>query len=63
MTDNQTVAAIRRRLEHSISPQTAAQASDGMTVENIKQFIAYTFMPSDAQLTRLASYLGVKQHG
>jgi len=59
MTSKQ-INAIRRRIEHSISPATAAQAGDGMTVDNIKQFICFYFLPSDIQLTRLANYLGVK---
>ena len=54
------VDAIRRRCWHSISPTTAAMAGDGMTQADIQQFIAGTFLPSPAQLTRLANYLGVK---
>jgi hypothetical protein len=54
------VDRIRQRCWHSISPQTAAQAGDGMTMADIQQFIAGTFLPSPAQLTRLANYLGVK---
>ena len=33
---------------------------DGLTQANLQQFIAFRFTPSDAQLTRLANYLGVK---
>ena len=54
------VDAICRRIRHSISPTTAMVAGDGMTLRDIQSFIAYTFTPSDAQLTRLANYLGVK---
>jgi len=53
------VDKIRRRVWHSISPCTAAQAGDGLTQAQLQQFIAGTFLPSDIQLTRLARYLGV----
>ena len=45
---------IRKRVWHSISFQTAAQAGDGMTQADIQSFIAGTFTPSDVQLTWLA---------
>jgi len=54
------VNAIRRRVEHSLSPATASAASDGMTVANLQQFVAGNFLPSEVQLTRLVNYLGVK---
>ena len=55
------VEAIRRRIEHNISPYVAAHAGDGCTVENIKQFVAGAFMFSDAQLVRLANYFSISK--
>jgi hypothetical protein len=52
------VDAIRRRVEHSLSPQVASFA--GLTLENLQQFVAGPFLPDDAALIRLANCLGVK---
>ena len=54
------VDAIRRRVWHSISPHTAAMAGDAMTQADLQQFIAHTFLPSDAQLRGLANYFQIK---
>ena len=54
------VDAIRKRVWHSISQTTADQAGDSLTQANLQQYIAGTFLPTDAQLKRLAAYLGVK---
>ena len=53
-----TINKIRNRVWHSISPQVANQAN--LTIQNLQQFIAGTFMPSDLQLQQLANCLGVK---
>lgn len=55
-----TINKIRQRTFHSLSPYTAQQAGGGMTVANLQQFCACAFMPSDAQLVRLANYYGIK---
>ena len=47
-------------MAHSISQTTADQAGDLLTQANLQQYIAGTFLPTDAQLKRLAAYLGVK---
>ena len=53
------VNKIRNRCWHSISPDAARAAGEGMTVADIKQFIAFRFLSTPSQLQRLACYLGV----
>jgi hypothetical protein len=54
------VDKIRKRVWHSISQETANQAGEGMQQRDLQSFIAFQFLPSEIQLTRLANYLGVK---
>ena len=44
---------IRRRVEHSLSPYTAAIGGDGLTLYQLTQFVCFHFFPSDVQLRRL----------
>lgn len=52
--------AVRKRVIHSLSPQTAAMA--GLQVQHLQQFTetARTFEPSDEQIADLARYFNIQ---
>lgn len=53
------VEAVRRRVFHSLSPDTAQVAGEGTTLQMLQQFLCRNHTLSDAALTRLAHHLGV----
>jgi hypothetical protein len=46
--------ALRHRCWFSLSPQTAAAGN--MSLNDLKQFIAHMYLPSEAQLKQLARH-------
>jgi|RhiMetStandDraft_4_1073278.scaffolds.fasta_scaffold7120843_1 hypothetical protein len=52
------IKAIRDRLSHALSPQTAEAA--GMSLAELQQFVAGSFHPIPEQIERLARQLGVR---
>jgi hypothetical protein len=54
---NEQVRIIRKRAWHYLTPDVAACA--GLTLDQMKQFTAHAYLPTDEQLLHLARRMGL----
>ena len=53
-----SIKAIRNRLWHALSPETALAA--GMSLAQLQQFVAGAYTPAPEQIEQLARHMGLR---